>query len=111
MQNHSETLAITGAIFSQLELRTQIFLWASYGDFYFSNFNLPYFNKYCMDFNPVKRITEAQNIGYLKLKWQLVKHLLKVRNLRSKNYCGKVVGWKSLLSDLQCWLLCNKYLH
>jgi len=31
---------------------------APYGDFYSSNFDLPYFNKYCMDFNPVKCITK-----------------------------------------------------
>jgi len=35
---------------------TQITVWVPYGDFYFSNFDLSYFNKYRMDFNPVKII-------------------------------------------------------
>ena len=59
-QIHAETLAITGAVFFQLELRTQLFVWDSYGDFYFSNFDLTYFNKYRMDFNPVKCITKYE---------------------------------------------------
>jgi len=55
MQKHLETLAVTGAVFPQLELHTQIIVWAPYGDFYFSNFDLLYFNKY---FNPLKCITK-----------------------------------------------------
>ena len=54
------SLSITGAVFLQLELRTQLFVWDSYGDFYFSNFDLTYFNKYRMDFNPVRCITKYE---------------------------------------------------
>ena len=32
----------------------------TYEDFYFSNFDLTYFNKYHMDFNPVKCITNYE---------------------------------------------------
>ena len=59
-RKHSETLTIIGTVFFQLELRTQLFVWDSYGDFYFSNFDLTYFNKYRMYFNPVKCITKYE---------------------------------------------------
>jgi len=63
IQKHFETLAVSGAVFLQLELHMQIFVWASYGDFYFSNFDLPYFNKYHIDFNPVKCITKYKALA------------------------------------------------
>ena len=40
---------------------------------------------------------EVRSIGYHLLERQLVKRLLKVYNLSSKNMCEKLVGWKSLL--------------
>jgi len=48
-QIHMETLKNFG-------LHTEIIVWASYGDFYFSNLDLPYFNKYHMDFNPLRSL-------------------------------------------------------
>ena len=54
---------ITGATFFQLELRTKLFVWAPYGDFYFSNFDLLYFNKYLMDSNPVKCIRKHEALA------------------------------------------------
>ena len=83
-RKHSETSAITGATFFQLELRTQLFVWASYGDFYFSNFDS-------------KVQYKVRSIGYHLLERKLVKRLLKVYNLSCKNMCEKLVGWKSLL--------------
>ena len=62
-QINAETSAITGATFFQLELRTQLFVWAPYGDFYFSNFDLLYFNKYRMDFIPVKCNTKYEALA------------------------------------------------
>ena len=59
-QKHSETVAITGAVFFQLDLHMQLSVWDSYGDFYFSNFDLTYFNKYRMEFSPVKCITKYE---------------------------------------------------
>ena len=40
---------------------------------------------------------KVRSIGYHLLERQLVKRLLKVYNLSSKNMCEKLVGWKSLL--------------
>ena len=40
---------------------------------------------------------EVRSIGYHLLERQLVKRLLKVYNLSSKNMCEKLVGWKSLV--------------
>ena len=39
---------------------------------------------------------KVRSIGYHLLERQLVKRLLKVYNLSSKNMCEKLVGWKSL---------------
>jgi len=49
------------------------------GIFYFLNFDLPCFNKYSMDFNPIKCIT----------KGVLFKYVAKILN------CKNLVGWKS----------------
>jgi len=57
MRKHSETLAVS-TVFAQLELCMQIFVWTFNGDFHSSNFDLSDFNKYHMDFNPVKCITK-----------------------------------------------------
>jgi len=43
---------------SSIRITYKIIVWAPYGNFYFSNFDLPYFNKYRMDFNPVKCTTK-----------------------------------------------------
>ena len=47
-----------------------------------------------MDFNPVKCITKYEALAILER--QLVKRLLKVYKVSSKNMCEKLVGWKSL---------------
>ena len=86
---------------------TQLFVWASYGDFYFSNFDLLYFNKYRMDFNPVKCNTKYKALA--TIYWTAAcETLLKVYNLSSKNMCEKLVGWKSLLLNWEC-IVCVEY--
>ena len=40
MRKYSETLAIAGAVFFQLKLCMQLFVWAPYWIFNFSNFDL-----------------------------------------------------------------------
>ena len=40
---------------------------------------------------------EVRSIGYYILEQQLVKHLLKGRNLISKHFCKKSVCWNSLI--------------
>jgi len=64
MQKHLEILAATGVnyIYKYLyELPLGIFI--------SQNFYLPYFNKYCMDFNALW----SKNIGYHQLEQQSVK--------------------------------------
>jgi len=62
-QIHTEILGNIGAIFAQLEYL--------HGGFYFSIFDLPYFNKYHTDFNPIKCITALATNNWNGSLWNV----------------------------------------
>jgi len=91
--NTFKTLVVSSAVFLQLELCTQIFLWASYGNFYLI---FPYFNKYCMDFNLVKCITKYKalatdtwNSSLWNIYWSSNRKNNWVGNYYQDSYIGK----------------------
>ena len=63
LRKTQQLLTITGAVNSHRILCTIIFIWAPYGEFYFSNFDFAYLNKYCMKFNSVKCITKYEPLA------------------------------------------------